>query len=219
MLSLACLTRNTDLRICAARKTGEANEVVEQVAFADVLLVNKTDLVTSENELKEVERELRSINSHAQIVRSNQSRIDISKVLSIDAFDLDRIGEKLLEEKSKHQHGHGHGHSHSHSHYGIEEVSLVYEGGMMDYEGLNNFVGSVLSDKDNIIYRCKGIVATSTTAGQDRQKLVFQGVGHHFQGEVIGEYASTEDLHSRLVFIGKGLCRETFQAEFDKCKI
>ena len=96
-----------------ARKTGEANEVVEQVAFADVLLVNKTDLVTSENELKEVERELRSINSHAQIVRSNQSRIDISKVLSIDAFDLDRIGEKLLEEKSKHQHGHGHGHSHA----------------------------------------------------------------------------------------------------------
>ena len=105
-------------------------------------------------------------------------------MLNVDAFDLDRIGEKLLEEKSKHQHGHGHGHSHSHSHYGIGEVSLVYEGGVMDYEGLNNFIGSVLSDKDNIIYRCKGIVATSTTAEQDRQKLVLRGWSS-FSGEVI----------------------------------
>ena len=202
-----------------ARESGEANEVVSQVAFADVLLLNKTDLVAGE-ELNEVEEELRSINPDAKFIRCQGSDIDLDDVLNVNAFDLDRIAEKLVEEKANIHHGHSHGHGHEHSHghlHGLSSVSFSHEG-LMDYAALNCFIGTLLAENGDSIYRCKGIVATCTTSNQTPEKVVFQGVHGHFQGEVIGEY-ELEKLENRMVFIGKNLDREILEKGFNECKV
>ncbi len=68
----------------------DAPEAKNQIAFADVILLNKTDLV-SETELKDVEMRIRAINPFARIHRTQRSEIAIDKVLGQGAFDLDRI--------------------------------------------------------------------------------------------------------------------------------
>ena len=119
-----------------------AQAAVEQVAFADVLLLNKTDLVTPET-LAAVERELRAINATAPIVRTKHAELPLDKVLNLGAFDLDRalqLDQKFLEPPrpyewagvyevgpgtmplhtgAHHGHGHGHDHDHGHGHDGV----------------------------------------------------------------------------------------------------
>ena len=65
-------------------------EAIEQVAFADKILLNKIDLV-SEKDLEEVEAELRKTNKMATIVRTEQCNVDISTVINVGAFDLDAV--------------------------------------------------------------------------------------------------------------------------------
>jgi len=98
----------------------DAPEAKNQVAFADVILVNKTDLVNPA-ELEEVEARIRGINPYAKLYRTQKSEIDIARVLNQGAFDLERILElepAFLEEDEHghHHHGHDHGHAHGHAH-------------------------------------------------------------------------------------------------------
>merc|ERR1712190_229451 len=69
---------------------GVENEAVEQVAFADRILLNKTDLVAEEI-LSEVEAEIRKINRFAPIIRTQQSCVDLARIIGIRAFSLDRV--------------------------------------------------------------------------------------------------------------------------------
>ncbi len=93
----------------------DAPEAKNQVAFADVILLNKTDLVTPA-ELDEVEARIRGINPYAKLYRTQKSAIDISKVLNQGAFALDRILEiePAFLEADEHDHDHDHGHGHHH---------------------------------------------------------------------------------------------------------
>ena len=70
----------------------QGDEAEEQVAFADVILLNKTDLV-SEDELKKVESKISSINRYARIFRTQKSQIELAAILDKGAFDLNRILE------------------------------------------------------------------------------------------------------------------------------
>ena len=100
----------------------DAPEAKNQVAFADVILLNKTDLVSAD-ELDGVEARIRGINPYAKLYRTTKSEIDIAKVLNQGAFDLDRILElepAFLDEDEHdhHDHDHGHAHGHGHDHHG-----------------------------------------------------------------------------------------------------
>ncbi len=77
---------------------GVENEAVEQVAFADVLVVNKTDLV-DEAEVEAVVRRLQSVNAAAKVLRTVQSRVDLADVINIRAFDLDKVCVCVEESK------------------------------------------------------------------------------------------------------------------------
>ena len=84
---------------------GAENESVEQVAFADRLILNKCDLVPKEEDLKAVETRLRSINKFAPIVRSTKSEVSPDQVLGIGAFDLKRTLEmdpEFLDTEGEH---------------------------------------------------------------------------------------------------------------------
>src|SRR5712672_884597 len=98
----------------------DAPEAKNQIAFADVILINKTDLV-SEADLREVEARIRGINPYAKVHRTQRCAIPLSEVLGRNAFDLDRIldiePEFLKADDHAHDHDHHHGHDHDHGHH------------------------------------------------------------------------------------------------------
>merc|ERR1712070_1339090 len=86
---------------------GVENEAVEQIAFADRILLNKCDLVENESELDEVERRIRAINESVAIRRTINSEVDMDFILGIHGFSLDKIIEMddaFLEDSHDHQH-------------------------------------------------------------------------------------------------------------------
>src|SRR5476649_2391135 len=99
----------------------DAPEAKNQIAFADVILINKTDLVT-DAELREIEARIRGINPYAKLHRTERAKVALSDVLERGAFDLDRILEiepDFLDAGDGHDHdhhGHDHGHDHHHGH-------------------------------------------------------------------------------------------------------
>jgi G3E family GTPase len=100
----------------------DAPEAKNQIAFADVILLNKIDLV-SPAELEEVEARIRGINPYAKLHRTTRCAIELDAVLGRNAFDLDRILEIepdfLTVDEHDHDHDHGHEH-HDHGHHGHE---------------------------------------------------------------------------------------------------
>ncbi|HVY21360.1 MAG TPA: GTP-binding protein, partial [Bauldia sp.] len=99
----------------------DSPEAQEQIGFADVILLNKTDLV-SPDELAKVERHIRAINPHATVHKTERCSIALDRVLDRGAFDLDRIlslDPDFLEpdEHDHHHHDHDHDHDHDHHHH------------------------------------------------------------------------------------------------------
>src|SRR5439155_16277044 len=88
----------------------DAPEAKNQIAFADVILVNKTDLVTPE-ELRELELRVRAINPYARLHRTERCSLPLAEVLERNAFDLERILDlepAFLEADEAHDHHHDH---------------------------------------------------------------------------------------------------------------
>ncbi len=182
---------------------GAENEAVEQVAFADRLLVNKIDLVT-EKELKQVEARLKTINAFAPIVRSEQSKVSVDNVLNIKGFDLSRTLEmdpEFLDTDAEHVHDES-----------IGSLSIQADG---DVHGMliNDFISTILQTLGNDIFRMKGVLAIAGSP----EKFVYQGVHMIFDGEFQGEWEQGEKRCSKLVFIGKNLNKEALEKEFKKC--
>src|SRR5437868_6779307 len=111
----------------------DAPEAKNQIAFADVILLNKTDLVTPE-ELREIEMRVRAINPYASLHRTERSSLPLTEVLARNAFDLERILDlepAFLGVAESHDHDHGHrdgDHAHEHDglrHYHDEDMQSV----------------------------------------------------------------------------------------------
>eukprot|EP00933_Yihiella_yeosuensis_P060442 TRINITY_DN63204_c0_g1_i1.p1 TRINITY_DN63204_c0_g1~~TRINITY_DN63204_c0_g1_i1.p1 ORF type:complete len:484 (+),score=109.64 TRINITY_DN63204_c0_g1_i1:2-1453(+) len=179
---------------------GVENEAVEQVAFADRILLNKTDLV-DDKELAEVEAEIRKINSMVPIVRTQYSKIDFNEVIGIRGFSLDRVLEADAEFLSDDQ---DHQHDATVSSVGIECS------GECDLERLNTWVSTLLKERGTDIFRTKGILAVKGC----EQKFVFQGIHMIFGGQPQGDWKKDEKRQNKLVFIGRNLNREELEAGF-----
>ena len=102
----------------------DAPEAKNQIAFADVIILNKTDLVNAA-ELAEVEGRIRAINPYAKLHKTTRCQVPLDAVLGRNAFDLERILEIEPEflacgpdcDDPHHDHSH-HGHDHGHHHHG-----------------------------------------------------------------------------------------------------
>jgi len=182
---------------------GAENEAVEQVAFADRMILNKTDLVTEED-LTRVEARLKSINKFAPIVRSTQSEVSADQVLNIQAFELKRTLEmdpEFLNTDGEHEHDQ-------------TVTSLaIHEQGDVDLDMVQSFIGRILRTKGNDIYRMKGILSVAYA----EQRFVYQGVHMIFNGNFEEPWGPDEKRESKLVFIGKNLEHEELKAAFKAC--
>lgn len=208
----------------------DAPEAKNQVAFADVILLNKTDLVTGP-ELDEVEARIRGINPYAKLYRTQKSEIDIAKVLNQGAFDLDRILEiepAFLEEEEHHHHDHDHahgpdcgcGHDHHDHHHGLKAVhdeemqSVSFSTEQpLDPDKFFPWVQNLVATEGPNILRSKGILSFKN----DPDRFVFQGVHMILDGDHQRAWAADEKRLSRIVFIGRKLDRKGLEAGFLSC--
>lgn len=182
------------------------NEAVEQLAFADRILLNKIDLVTLD-ELEEVESKIKSINSFAPIYHTENSIIDPTKLIGIGSFDLKRTLEmdpEFLDTESEHEHDQR-----------VTSTSAKFEG-ELNINKLEAWIGGLMREKAQDLFRYKGILAVK---GMD-EKFVFQGVHMLFGGDFSDDFLwkEGEERESRFVFIGRNLDHAALQAGLMDCK-
>ena len=147
---------------------GIENETVEQLAFADRIMLNKIDLATEE-ELLNVERKIKAINAFAPIYRTENSLIDPNELINIGSFDLERTLEmdpEFLDTDAEHEHDQR-----------VTSVSSKFEG-ELNVNKLHDWIGSLMRDKSEDLFRYKGVLAVK---GME-EKYVFQGVHMLFGG-------------------------------------
>jgi G3E family GTPase len=207
-------------------RLADSREAAEQIAFADQIILNKTDLV-SEAELVEVERMIRRLNPLAPIHRAQRSNVPLDQVLGRGSFDLARIeaiepdflnpahGEPghVHDEDCDHDHHHDHGH-HEHGHdieaSGIRGISLTAHR-PLNANRVTAWLNEVLQAQGPDILRAKGIL---DVAGEDR-RLVFQAVHMILEGDFQGPWRDGAERYSRLVFIGRNLDEAKLRAGFE----
>ncbi len=221
----------------------DSREAEDQIAFADVVLLNKTDLV-SEAELKHVEDIIRAINPAARIHRTERSNVDLTKILDQGAFNLDRAlendphfldhededhacGPDCDHDHDHHHHGHDdhhhhdHGHDHHHHDHGpsaIHDVtvqSISLRGGQMDPKKFFPWIEKITQADGPNILRLKGIIAFD----QDEERYVVQGVHMIIEGNHQRAWKDGERRESRLVFIGRDLDRAKIERTFHACEM
>jgi G3E family GTPase len=206
----------------------DAPEAKNQIAFADVILINKTDLVSPE-ELHELEARIRALNPYARLHRTERAKIDIAEVLGRNAFDLDRILDiepKFLEE-DHHDHDHHHDHSHGghgahHHHHGnglkhyhdedMQSVSLRCDR-PLNPDKFFPWVQDLVATEGQNILRSKGILNFK----DDPERFVFQGVHMILDGDHQRPWRADEARDSRIVFIGRNLPEDKIRQGFESC--
>ncbi len=208
----------------------DAPEAKNQIAFADVILLNKADLVTPA-ELAEVEARIRAINPYARLHRTERAKIDIAEVLGRNAFDLDRIldiepafltADNAHDHDHDHDHSHDHGHDHHHHHHGdglkhyhdedMQSVSINTDK-PLNPDKFFPWVQDLVATEGKDILRCKGILSFK----DDPERFVFQGVHMILDGDHQRAWKDDEKRSSRLVFIGRHLPEDKIRKGFEAC--
>jgi G3E family GTPase len=199
----------------------DTREVREQIGFADVILLNKIDLVPAA-ELEKTEARIRKMNPVAKLHLTTNATIPLDKVLNIGGFDLKRALElepdflKAEEEEHEHHHEHDdHDHEeHEHDHHHDEDVTSVgiRAPGDLDEKKLSDWLGTLLRTKGQDIFRMKGILAVK---GRE-QRFVFQGVHMLMDGRPDRPWGA-EPRQNTLIFIGRNLDRQELNEGFKSC--
>jgi G3E family GTPase len=213
----------------------DAPEAKNQIAFADVILINKTDLV-SPDELSDIEARIRGINPYAKLHKTQRAKVPLDAVLGRNAFDLDRIldlepdflgGEDHDHHRDHdhdhdhgHDHDHDHGHAHAHSHGGLkhyhdedmQSIALSTDK-PLDPDKFFPWVQDLVQKEGPNILRCKGILAFK----DDDQRFVFQGVHMILDGDHQRPWQAGEKRDSRIVFIGRTLPGKMITEGFESC--
>jgi G3E family GTPase len=181
----------------------DSHEAADQIAFADVIVLNKTDLV-SPDELAEVERRIRQINRFAMIHRTERAALPIDQVLNRGAFDLNRVLDMAPDFLDSDEHEHD-----------DEVTSISFEVNRpIDPEKFNAWMGVLLAEKGQDLLRTKGILSYQ---GDDR-RFAFQAVHMMADGDFIGPWRDDEPRCSRIVFIGRNLNRPQLRRGFEACQ-
>ncbi|HZZ68398.1 MAG TPA: GTP-binding protein [Phenylobacterium sp.] len=218
-------------------RLSDSKVVREQIAFADQIVLNKSDLV-SEDDLRMVEARLRRMNPLAPIHRAQRSNVPLDAILGKHSFDLERIVElepeflnpvhgepgHVHDEHCDHDH-HDHDH-HDHDHHHADEHGNTAQRHDDDIKGVSlrldrpvdgvlvtKWLNDLLQEQGPDILRAKGILDVK---GEDR-RLVFQAVHMILEGDFQREWKAGEDRSSRMVFIGRNLDEALLRVGFLNC--
>lgn len=226
----------------------DSREAEDQIAFADVVLLNKTDLV-SEDELAKIEATVRAINPHAAIHRTERANIPLDRVLNRGAFDLQRALDNdphfLDHDHPDHicgsdcDHDHHHGHNHHHDHHCGSDCDHEHHHHAHDHahgeaSAIHDVTVTSISlrtgelDPEKFFTWIQNVTQTQgpdilrlkgiIAFQNDNDRYVIQGVHMIIEGDHQRPWKDDEKRESRLVFIGRNLDKETLKAGFEACK-
>jgi G3E family GTPase len=195
---------------------GEIAAAAEQVAFADVVLLNKSDLVAS-TDLARIERRIRAINSTAKIVHTRNADVPIAAVLQVGAFDLKRVlamEEEFLTAPVPHEHDATEHHHDAADHHHDAEIGSVgiVDPRPLDPQKLEAWLSYLLQSRGPDIFRMKGVL---NIRGENR-RYVFHGVHMSFDARFERPWNDVAPCN-KLVFIGRKLDRQELEAGFASC--
>ena len=204
----------------------DSREAREQIAFADQIVLNKTDLV-SQDDLRRVEARIRKLNPLAPIHRAERSNVALSAILGRGGFDLSRIldlepeflnpphGEvgHVHDEDCEHDHDHADHAHHDHQHDDdIKGVALTFDA-PLNADAVSRWLSELLAAQGPDILRAKGILSVS----REDRRLVFQAVHMILEGDLQRPWRDDEARTSRMVFIGRNLDEAKLRAGFEAC--
>ena len=180
----------------------DSHEAAEQVAFADIVLLNKVDLVSQE-EVARVEARIRAINPMARLHKTDHCAMPVAELLDRGAFDLNRILE--IEPNFLGEDDHEHDDA-------ITSVSLR-AARPLDADKFGEWISELLRVRGVDILRCKGILDLKNSPNRH----VFQGVHMLMEGTAGKPWQKHETRESKFVLIGRDLDEAELKAGFEAC--
>ncbi|DAC58563.1 MAG TPA: GTP-binding protein [Candidatus Poseidoniaceae archaeon] len=186
---------------------GIENEAVEQLAFADRILLNKIDLV-SDAEIEEVQNRIKSINAYTPIYHTENSIISPSELINIGAFDLEKtlqMDPEFLDIEAEHEHDQE-----------VTSMSAIFTGDL-NINKLHLWIGNLMREFGQDLFRYKGVLSVKGM----QKKYIFQGVHMLFSGDYSDEVAlwkEDEERVCRFVFIGRNLDHKMLEQGFLNCQ-
>jgi G3E family GTPase len=179
------------------------DEAQEQIAFADVIILNKTDLV-QHDELETLEKRILNMNPAAKRMYAKDCDIDLKAILGIKTFDVNKkleIDPLFLED-------------HHHHHHDDTVSSIAFrEEKPLDMNKLDEWMSYLVQEKGEDLLRYKGILHVQGL----EQRIVFQGIHMLFSGHPDRRWKQNETRVSEMVFIGKNLDKDALKRQFLSC--
>ncbi len=181
----------------------ETEEVQEQLAFADVLVLNKSDLV-DESERRSIEQRIRAINPVARLLTTSGADVPMDQILGVEAFELERalsLDQGFLLEEHAHEHDDA-----------VGSLALVEEQ-PMDLDRLGSWLSDLVAERGPDLFRMKGIIQLQ---GEDN-RYVFQSVHMLLDGDFDRPWKDGERRCTQFVIIGRDLDADGLRAGFSSC--
>ncbi|ORZ18932.1 CobW/HypB/UreG, nucleotide-binding domain-domain-containing protein [Absidia repens] len=206
------------------------NEALKQIAISDRIVINKIDLVTSD-EVNNVEDDIRSVNSVAEIMRTDRSRIPLDFVLDIGAYDVKNVDSIAQQTRKIDEHGQSHAHQISHD---VHTICIEFDTQLDTLEPLETWIQTLLwehvvpsreaTDKQDgallDVLRLKGLVQTpkhydndGSNNGEMKKQLVIQGVQELYDIQP-GLSHDDGELKNKIVLIGRNLVPDRLVESF-----
>lgn len=212
--SVICLADAKHVRahLEEVKPDGAVNEAVQQIAFADRILLNKVDLVSPED-LADIKKTIESINRFATVITCNNSVVDLSEIVGISAFKVDRcvdLDPQLFSDDPNAAP------SKVHDLSMVSSCGVAVEG-MLDVPKFNLFMAELLQTRAADLYRTKGVLSFH---GQGDTKFVFQGVHEQINfGPAQTKWEPDEPRISKIVFIGRNLNKQFLEDSIKACVV
>ena len=195
----------------------QSQEAVEQIAFADVIVLNKMDAATPD-QLANAQAIIQRLNRGAKVVTTARSQVDLAAILDLGAFSLDRaisLDPHFLPSHHHHDHDHGHDHKdhhhHEHSHYeGIDSLAMRVSAPLSE-ERFDAWLSELVGTRGMDILRLKGVLQM----GGDPRRYIIHGVHMMLEGDYQGPWAADSVPESRFVLIGRNLHDPIIRAEIE----
>jgi G3E family GTPase len=204
-----------------AAQLEESAEACEQIAFADLIVLNKTDLAAPE-ELDVIEQRIGSLNRVAKIHRTKNSELDLDIVFAVEGADLEQRIDAAVDAHDAHAHDggrhnghddHKRGHHRHHNHLQNIETVCIVEPGELDGLKLSIWFRSQIAEFGANLLRMKGLL----NLRGDPDQFLFQGVRMEFEGRPGRPWSADEKRLNRLVFIGRNLDQDAIARGFRNC--
>ncbi|XP_047322044.1 COBW domain-containing protein 1 [Impatiens glandulifera] len=207
--------KNLRFQLQSHRDSSSFPEAFSQIAFADVVILNKVDLVSigdKESELKELENMIHEINSLADIIHSVRGQVDLSKILNFRAYDSSHTThlEALLDETKSLT-------TKSSLHDAGVRTFCISVPGQVNLDKVRLWLEEILWNKISAmdIYRCKGVLCVV-----DSDHLhTLQAVREIYEIVPTRKWTKEESRMNKIVFIGQSINETILIDTFRDCVV